>query len=494
MLVMLLAALDQTIVSTALPTITSELGGLDQLSWVVTSYLVASTASTPLWGKVSDLFGRKVVLQIAVLVFLTGSALAGASQNMEQLIATRAIQGLGGGGLMVLVMAAIADVVPPRQRGRYTGLFGAVFAVAMVLGPLLGGFFVEQLTWRWIFFVNLPLGALALVIIGTNVHITPHRERGRVVIDWWGSALMVSGVVLALMVVETGGRTFSWTSWQVLAMGAVSIVLLAWFVVHELRHPEPVVPMRLFSSRVFSVSAGIGFVVGFAMFGAIVYLPLFLQVVQGHSPTEAGLMLLPLMVGLLTTSIISGRLISHTGHYRKYPIIGTALATLGMGMFTQLSVDTPYWQIAMAMLVLGVGLGNVMQVLVIAVQNAVAPADLGAATSGATFFRSIGGSFGTAVLGAVMSAVLASQLVARLGQSFQGGSGGGVMESLSAINGLPPAARLSVLEAFAASLDRVFLVGAPIMALGFLLSWLLPEVPLRTGVTVEDSLTDSAPA
>jgi EmrB/QacA subfamily drug resistance transporter len=487
MLVLFLAALDQTIVSTALPTIAGELGGLDQLSWVVTSYLLASTASTPLWGKISDLLGRKIVLQSAVVIFLVASALAGLSQDMGQLIAFRALQGLGGGGLMVLVLATIADVVPPRDRGKYTGLFGGVFAVSMIIGPLLGGFFVDSLSWRWIFYINIPLGLVSLVVLQLVLRLP--REHRDVVIDWLGAALMVSGVVLALLVVEWGGRMFAWLSPQIILMASAAIILLVLFVRQELRADEPIVPMRLFREQVFSVVAGMGFLLGFGMFGAIVYLPVFLQVVQGYDPTESGLMLLPLMAGLLTMSIVSGRVVSNTGKYRVFPIVGTAVATTGMALFTQLQVQTPYWRIALFMVILGTGMGMFMQVLVIAVQNAVEQRDLGAATSGTTFFRSMGGSFGTAVLGAVLGATLNSQLQARFpGVPIPDGALG----SPEQVAALPEAVRMPVQESLTVAIDRMFIISAAIMFIAFVLSWWLPERPLRHHSDIAEDVADSA--
>ena len=404
MLTMLLAALDQTIVSTALPTITSDLGGLQELSWVVTAYLLASTASTPIWGKVSDLYGRKLMLQTAVVVFVIGSMLAGLSQSMGQLIATRAIQGLGGGGLMVLVLAVIADLIPPRERGRYMGLFGAVFGLASVIGPLLGGFFTEQLSWRWIFYINLPLGIAAFLILGAVLHLPNRHEKKP--IDWLGAALLVAGVVMLLLVTVWGGHEYDWVSPQIGGLFFGGVIALVLFVLQELRTDEPIISMSLFRSRVFRVTSMIGFIVGFAMFGSIIYLSLYLQVVLGASPTESGLMLLPLMFGLLVTSIVSGRLITRWGRYKIFPIIGTALAAAGLFLLSRLGVDAPYSQIAIGMLVLGAGLGNVMQVLVLAVQNTIDPKEMGAATSASTFFRSIGGSFGTAAFGAIWACLL----------------------------------------------------------------------------------------
>ncbi|MEZ5117706.1 MAG: MDR family MFS transporter [Candidatus Nanopelagicales bacterium] len=478
MLTLFLAALDQTIVSTALPRITSDLGGLNQLAWVVTAYLLASTASTPIWGKISDIYGRKLMLQSAIVIFLVGSALAGASTSMGWLIVTRGIQGLGGGGLMVLVMAVIADVIPPRERGRYTGLFGAVFAVASVVGPLLGGWLVETLSWRWIFYINIPLGIAAFFVLASVLHIPQHRVDHRV--DYIGAALMVGGVVLGLLVTEWGGREYAWTSPTILLMAAGSVLLLVAFVRRQLRVPEPLVPMSLFRNKVFGVSSLIGFIVGLAMFGAIIFLPLYLQVVQGASPTQAGLQMIPMMLGLLSMSIISGRLISRFGRYKVFPIIGTVLATVALLLFSTLQVDTPYWKVALAMFVLGAGLGNVMQVLVIAVQNSVDQREIGVATSGTTFFRTIGGTFGTAVFGAVMTSQLASHLAASLPAGAAGGLDPSQLTSaMSTIAGLPAQVQHLVLTAFSDSLAAVFLTAVPVMVVAVLLALVLPEVRLR---------------
>lgn len=488
MLTLLLAALDQTIVSTALPTITSELGGLAHLSWVVTAYLLAATASTPIWGKISDLYGRKLLLQAAVVLFVISSALAGLSQTMGALIATRALQGLGGGGLMVLVMAVLADLVPPRERGRYSGMFGAVFGLASIVGPLLGGFFTEELSWRWIFYINLPLGVAAFLVLGAVLHLPRHRSRHT--IDWLGAAVLVAGVTALLLVTVWGGREYDWLSPQVLSLAAVGVAALAVFVWQELRAREPIVSMSLFRNRVFTVTSAIGFLVGFAMFGAIVYLPIYLQVVTGSPPTRAGLELLPLMAGLVTTSIASGLIIARTGRYKIFPVVGTALATLGLFLLSRLGTDTPYWQIALGMLVLGTGIGNVMQVLLLAVQNAVPVSELGAATSASAFFRSIGGSFGTAVFGAVWAGRLAAELDRALPPGAR--PAGDVTSSLGAIRALPAAVQESVLAAFARSIDTTFLVAVPIMALGVVLALLLPEVPLRRTHGVDEMLADDA--
>ncbi len=478
MLAMFLAALDQTIVSTALPRITSELNGLNQLAWVVTAYLLTSTASTPIWGKISDIYGRKIMLQAAIVIFLLGSVLAGMATSMTWLIVTRGIQGLGGGGLMVLVMAVIADVIPPRERGRYVGLFGGVFAVSSILGPLLGGWFVDTLTWRWIFYINVPLGIAALIVIAAVLHIPQHKINHSV--DYLGAVLLVAGVVLGLLLTEWGGHQFEWLSPQIIGMAIASITLIALFIWRQIKVPEPLVPMSLFKNRVFGISNVIGFLVGLAMFGAIIYLPIYLQIVQGSSPTTAGLQMIPMMAGLLALSIISGRVISRTGRYKVFPIIGMILSTIGMFMLSRIQVETPYWNIAIAMVILGAGLGCVMQVLVIAVQNAVKPNEIGVATSGATFFRSIGGTFGTAIFGAIMTSRLASNIEAALPPDMSGHVDVSAMtNAMSTMAQLPATIKAIVLEAFSNSIGVVFFVATFIVAIGIVLAFLLPEVKLR---------------
>lgn len=483
---MLLAALDQTIVSTALPTIVSDLGGLEHLSWVVTAYLLASTAATPLWGKLGDQYGRKRLFQIAIVIFLVGSALCGMSQNMAQLIAFRAVQGLGGGGLMVLSMAIVGDIVSPRERGRYQGLFGGVFGATSVLGPLLGGVFTEHLSWRWVFYVNLPVGVVALVVIAGALRIP--RKSTRHVIDYPGTFLIASVATCLVLVASLGGTTWAWGSAQIVGLVVLGGVLACAFVGVERRAAEPVLPLKLFRVRTFSLSAVISFIVGFAMFGAMTYLPTFLQVVQGVSPTMSGVHMLPMVAGMLLASTASGQIVSRTGRWKVFPVAGTGITTLGLLLLHQLEVDSSTWEMSVYFFAFGLGLGLVMQVLVLIVQNAVSYEDLGVATSGATFFRSIGASFGVAIFGTIFANRLDDKLV----EAFRGVRlpAGVSLEGLEAdprdIARLPGAVRPAALDAYASAITDVFLYAAPVALVGFVLAWFLREDRLRGSVTAPD--------
>ncbi|MFF4991882.1 MFS transporter [Streptosporangium saharense] len=478
MLGMLLAALDQTIVATALPTIVADLGGLGELSWVVTAYMLASTVSTPLWGKLGDQYGRKRLFQAAIVIFLIGSALCGLSRNMGQLIGFRALQGLGGGGLMVLAQAIVGDVVPARERGRYQGFFGAVFAVSSVAGPLLGGLFVDHLSWHWVFYVNLPVGAVAFAVISSA--LPQDTDRTRHVIDHLGIVLLGAAAACLVLVATWGGTVYPWTDPVVIGLALVAVLLLVLWWRVENRAAEPVLPPHLFRSRAFVVASLIAFAVGFAMFGSLTYMPLFLQVVQGVSPTWSGIHLLPMMAGMLVTSIVSGQIITRTGKYKIFPIAGGAVTTLGLYLLSRVREDIPVLELSVYLLVLGVGIGMVMQVLVIVVQNAVGFEDLGVATSGVTFFRSIGGSFGVAVAGTVFTSRLTDDLV-RLSRTVRlpPGVATAVQSDPTAVRRLEPEAMAAFLTAYSDAIARVFLYTAPVALVAFAAAWLLPEVPLR---------------
>ncbi|GAA3514238.1 EmrB/QacA subfamily drug resistance transporter [Streptosporangium album] len=478
MLGMLLAALDQTIVSTALPTIVSDLGGLKELSWAVTAYMLSSTVSTPLWGKLGDQYGRKKLFQAAIVIFLAGSALCGLSQTMGGLIGFRALQGLGGGGLMVLAQAIVGDIVPVRERGRYQGFFGAVFAVSSVAGPLLGGLFVDHLSWHWVFYVNLPIGVLALAVISSA--LPPGTERTHHTVDYLGMVFLGGAAACLVLMTTWGGTAYSWGDPVVVGLGAASAVLLLLWWQAEKRAREPVLPPHLFRLRAFNVASLIGSVVGFAMFGSLTYLPLFLQVVQGVSPTMSGIHLLPMMGGLLVTSIASGQIITRTGRYKVFPIVGTAVVTLALHLLSRVGPDVSTLRLSVYLLVLGVGIGLVMQVLVIVVQNAAGFEDLGVATSGATFFRLIGGSFGVAIAGSIFTSRLGDDL-ARLSRtvSIPPGLERTVQSDPTVIRALPGETAAAFLGAYADAISHVFLYSAPVALVAFAAAWLLPEVPLR---------------
>ncbi|WP_062013532.1 MDR family MFS transporter [Streptomyces hygroscopicus] len=483
---MLLAALDQTIVSTALPTIVSDLGGLEHLSWVVTAYLLASTAATPLWGKLGDQYGRKLLFQTAIVIFLIGSALCGIARSMAELIAFRGLQGLGGGGLMVLSMAIVGDIVPPRERGRYQGLFGAVFSATSVLGPLLGGVFVDHLSWRWVFYVNLPIGIVALLVVASVLHIPVARTQHT--IDYLGTFLIAVVAAALVLMTSLGGVSYGWGSWQIVGLAVIGLVLLAAFVRVEARAAEPVLPLTLFRSRTFALCAVIGFVVGFAMFGSMTYLPTFLQIVHGVSPTASGLHLLPLVFGTLVSSTVSGHLVSRTGRYKVFPILGTAITAVGLLLLHRLGEYSGVVEMSGYFFVFGCGLGLVIQVLVLIVQNSVGYRDLGVATSGATFFRSIGASFGVSVFGTIFANNLGPHLADALaGRRLPPGVTPGLLSSdPRAIGRLPPVDRTAVRHAFSVSITDVFLYAVPVVLVAFLLAWYLREEPLRGSVTAPD--------
>lgn len=482
MVVLLLSALDQTIVSTALPTIAKDLHGLDKLSWVATAFLITSAVTTPIYGKISDLFGRKKIFLIAIVTFLVGSILCGFAQDMNQLILARGLQGVGAGGLFSLVLAIVGDVIPPRQRGRYTGYFGAVFGLSSVVGPLLGGFLTESLSWRWVFFINIPLGIIALITVATKLHLAVHRREHR--IDYLGATLLAAGSICLLLATVWGGSTYAWNSNEIIGLLASGGILGLLFVIWERRAKEPIIPMYLFRNDIFTVSVILSLLSGIAMFASILYIPLYLQIVRGNSPTESGLLMIPLVVGIFTASIVSGRLTSKYGKYKIFPIIGTLLLSLGLWLFSHLQVETAEWMLGVWMFVIGAGLGCFMQITTLAIQNSVDHRDMGTATSSATFFRSLGSAFGGAIFGSVLVNRLTHHLHELLPASA-GTAGGkldiGAIQSGAALNNVPPQIHDFILEAFTRSFHDMFIYAIPIALAAFITSLFLRETPLKHG-------------
>ncbi|WP_406072662.1 MDR family MFS transporter [Micromonospora sp. NBC_01638] len=481
MIAMMLAMLDNMIVSTALPRIVGEFGGLNHFTWVVTAYVLGTTVSTPIWGKLGDLYGRKSIFLTSVVVFLVGSALCGMAgsgilggpqDGMVQLIAFRAVQGLGAGGLMVGVMAIIGDLVPPRERGRYQGMIAGIMAIAMVAGPLAGGFITDHLSWRWAFYVNLPLGGVALLVLITTMHLPKYRTEHR--IDWLGAGLLSVGITAIVLITTWGGNEYDWTSPQILGLTVLAVLALVVFGLVERRVTEPILSLKLFANRNFALISLIGFLLGFAMFGAMNFLPLYQQTVQGASATNSGLLLLPLMFGMLVVSLVVGRAITKTGRYRAYPIVGGVVMTTGMALLSMLDSDTSKLTSSLYMVVLGAGMGFLMQTSMLIAQNSVEQKDLGAASGAATFFRSIGGSFGISLFGAIFANRLADSTA---GAAFDGGGGGMDLEKLKE---LPAQARELVLGGLADSISHVFLWAVLFTIAIPVLAWFIKEIPLRT--------------
>jgi EmrB/QacA subfamily drug resistance transporter len=484
---MFLAALDQSIVGVALPKITSELGGLDKLSWVVTAYLLTSTAATPLWGKISDLYGRRPMFQSAIVVFLVGSLVCGFAEpiadalnvaGIDIMIAGRAIQGLGGGGLISLSLAVIGDIIPPRERGRYQGLFGAVFGVSSVAGPLLGGFFTDQFGWEWIFFINIPIGAAALVV--TSIALKLHHVRREARVDYLGAALIVGAVTSLVLYLSWAGPDLGWTSATGLGLLVGTVVLTVVFVLVERRAVEPIIPIELFGQWTFTSNVTFAMIMGVGMFGGLIYLPIYLQAVKAYSATQSGLAMLPLVLGIFATSISSGQIMSRTGRYKWMPITGSIVVGGALFALSRLQTDTTYPVLAVIMFAFGAGLGFTMQVTVTAVQNSVDRRDMGAATASVTFFRSMGGAVGTALFGAILNTRLAhhlAEVVPAEAQSQLGSAAAGAND-ISALRSLPEPVKTWVLTAFTNAMDDVFLVGVPFMVVALVIAVFMTERPL----------------
>ncbi|MFC0109156.1 MDR family MFS transporter [Kibdelosporangium aridum] len=493
MIGILLAMLDNMIVGTAMPTIVGDLGGLNHFAWVVTAYTLASAVSTPIWGKLSDLYGRKGMFMASIVLFLIGSALAGTSGSMTELIAYRAVQGLGAGGLMVGAMAIMAEMVPPRERGKIQGMFAAVMPVAMVGGPFLGGFITDYLDWRWAFYVNLPLGILALFVVGATLNL-PKRTAGKAVIDYWGAGLLTLGIGSLVLFATWGGTEYAWGSWQIVGLGVLTVVALAAFVWVENRVAEPILPLGLFKIRNFTLASVLAFMSGFAMFGAVSFLPQYQQIVQGASATNSGLLLLPMMAGVLVFSTVAGQLTSRTGHYRSFPIIGMGVMAVGTLLLTQLDLTTSSFTSSMYIVVIGAGLGFLMGTTNLIAQNSVEMRDLGVATSTATFARSIGGSLGVAVLGSIFSSRVNDSMTSALGSAGAQLTSGGGQLSPKMIEGLPAPVRDAYLGGTVSGIQSIFLWATVFIAIGFVVSWFVKSEPLRDFTVASSSDAQESPA
>jgi EmrB/QacA subfamily drug resistance transporter len=475
LLAIMLAMLDQLVVSTALPRIVGDLGGVTHLSWVVTAYVLASTVTTPLYGKLGDLYGRKRLLVIAIVIFLAGSALSGLSRSMDQLIAFRALQGLGAGGLLTGAIATIGDLVSPRERGQYMGYIMGAMTLAMIAGPLVGGYITDNLSWRWIFYINMPVGGAALVYLAATLHMPRRRVPHKV--DYLGAAALAVAATSIILLTTWGGTQYPWRSGQIMGLGVVALVATAAFLAVEARAAEPILPLHVFRNRNFSLATGMSFLLGLAMFGALTFLPLYQQTVQHLSATGSGLMLIPMMLGSTVTTLIAGQVTTRTGRYKALPIIGGGVMTVGMFLLTTLGVTTTRLTTGLFFVVMGIGMGFLMQVTTLVVQNSVGPRDMGVASSSRTFFQQIGGSIGVAAFGAVFAKRLTDVMSARLPGVHL--SGGGGQFNPVAVNHLPLPVRRDVFYAIAHAVTGVFWWAAPATAIVFVLAWFVKEVPLR---------------
>lgn len=489
MLAMLTSMISTSVVGTALPTIVGTLGGQEQLAWVASATLLTMTASTPIWGKLSDLYGRKLMFQVALVVFVLSSIAAGFSQDMGQLIAARALQGIGAGGLAALPQIILGDVVEPRERGRYSGYIGAVFGVSTVAGPLLGGFIVDNMSWRWTFWFCVPLAVVAFVVIQKVLKLPLVRRDTKV--DWWGATFITGGTTALMLLLSLGGKEFEWNSAWTYGLGALSLVLFGLTVVAERGAADPILPPHLFRNRTFVLTSVASLLVGAAMFGALMFLPQYLQIVKGMSPTGSGLMTLPLVLGLLTSSILTGRFVSRTGRWKIFPVVGMLLVATGLFLLSRLHVDSSLVLVGFDNAVLGIGLGASMQILILAAQNAVTRANLASATSGVSFFRSLGGAVGVAAFGAILTNRLTAELVSLAKAAHLPLSGGAVpsLGSPEAIHNLPAPILEIILEAFTRAMSAVFMVGVPIAVLAAVAALMLKEIPLRSA----RSATPAAP-
>ncbi|MFF3255508.1 MDR family MFS transporter [Actinacidiphila glaucinigra] len=481
MIAMLLAMLDNMIIGTAMPTIVGELGGLEHLSWVVTAYTLATAASTPVWGKLGDLYGRKGIFMSSIVIFLIGSALSGMAQDMGQLIAFRAVQGLGAGGLIVGVMAIIGDLIPPRERGKYQGMMAGVMAVAMIGGPLVGGYITDNWGWRWSFYINLPLGVVALFMISAVLHLP--KKQIKTSIDYLGTVLLTVGITSLVLLTTWGGNQYEWGSPQILGLLVLGVAALAGFLYVETRVSEPVIPLHIFHSRNFSLISVIGFLVGFVMFGAMTFLPLFQQIVQGASATNSGLLLLPLLLSMMVVSLIAGRVTTQTGKYKIFPIVGGGLMTVGLYLLSTMDTGTSRFVSGVWMAVLGAGMGFLMQITMLIAQNSVEMKDMGVGSSSSTLFRTIGGSFGVALFGAIFTHQVQNTMTDRLGEAAAGATSGSAQMDLAGLAKLAPPVKDAYLHAVAGGTHHVFLWGAVVSVIGFLLAFFVKEIPLRSAPT-----------